>query len=69
MEPLIPLRCNTPAIADLPDEIQVWHLDYSNYPGGHRRKVWEAKTNHWQADHTDEMIRRLHACRRQYGGW
>jgi hypothetical protein len=45
----------------LPDEIQIWHLDYSNYPGGHRRRVWEAKSNEWQAERTREMIRRIHA--------
>jgi len=44
----------------LPDEIQIWHLDYSNYTGGHRRKVWEAKTTSWQAEHTERMIRRIH---------
>jgi hypothetical protein len=45
----------------LPDELQVWHLDYANYPDGHRHKVWEAKSNRWQAERTDLMIRRLHA--------
>lgn len=45
----------------LPDELQVWHLDYNNYPDGVRHKVWEAKTDRWQAEHTDGMIRRLHA--------
>ena len=45
----------------LPDEIQIWHLDYSNYPNGNRHKVWEAKTDKWQADNTDEMIRRMNA--------
>jgi UDP-N-acetylglucosamine (GlcNAc):hydroxyproline polypeptide GlcNAc-transferase len=44
----------------LPDAIQVWHLDYANYPDGHRRKVWETKSNRWQAERTDRMIRRLH---------
>ena len=45
----------------LPDEIQIWHIDYDNYPGGHRRKVWEAKSDSWQHDHTALMIRRLQA--------
>jgi Glycosyltransferase (GlcNAc) len=43
----------------LPDEIQVWHLDYSNYPNGYRHKVWEAKTGRWQNERTEAMIRRL----------
>lgn len=43
----------------LPDIIQVWHLDYANYPNGHRRKVWEAKSGRWQAQRTELMIRRL----------
>lgn len=45
----------------LPDEIQIWHLDYSNYPGGNRHKVWEAKSDKWQGDNTEGMIRRLNA--------
>jgi len=45
----------------LPDEIQVWHLDYNNYPNGDRHKVWETKSEAWQDDNTREMIRRLHA--------
>jgi len=45
----------------LPDELQVWHLDYDNYPGGLRHKVWEAKTDRWQSEHTEGMIKRLHA--------
>jgi len=45
----------------LPDEIQVWHLDYANYPDGHRRRVWETKSSGWQAERTQLMIRRLHA--------
>jgi hypothetical protein len=44
----------------LPDRIQIWHLDYSNYQDGHRHKVWEAKANHWQAQKTKMMIRRIH---------
>lgn len=43
----------------LPDEIQVWHLDYDNYPNGYRHKVWEAKSDQWQSDRTDLMVRRL----------
>jgi hypothetical protein len=43
----------------LPDEIQVWHLDYSNYRGGHRRRVWEAKSQHWQFQQTDRMLSRI----------
>jgi hypothetical protein len=43
----------------LPDEIQVWHLDYSNYPGGYRHKVWETKTGRWQNERTQRMIERL----------
>jgi hypothetical protein len=45
----------------LPDELQIWHLDYNNYPDGNRHKVWEAKTDKWQHDNTDGMIRRIHA--------
>ena len=45
----------------LPDELQIWHLDYGNYPDGNRHKVWDAKTDRWQADHTEGMIRRIHA--------
>jgi hypothetical protein len=45
----------------LPDEIQVWHLDYDNYPDGKRNKVWEAKSDTWQADGTRTMLRRLQA--------
>ena len=45
----------------LPDELQIWHLDYNNYPNGNRHKVWEVKTDRWQAEHTEAMIRRLHA--------
>jgi hypothetical protein len=43
----------------LPDAIQVWHLDYQNYPDGYRHKVWEAKTSQWQDERTDLMISRL----------
>ena len=45
----------------LPDDIQIWHLDYNNYPDGVRHKVWEAKSRNWQAEHTDGMIQRIHA--------
>lgn len=45
----------------LPDELQVWHLDYDNYPGGYRHRVWEAKSGQWQQDRTDRMIQRLQA--------
>lgn len=45
----------------LPDELQVWHLDYDCYPGGNRHKVWEAKSDEWQDERTTEMIQRLHA--------
>lgn len=45
----------------LPDELQIWHLDYGNYPNGNRHKVWDAKTDKWQQDNTEGMIRRLHA--------
>lgn len=45
----------------LPDEIQVWHLDYDNYPGGYRHKVWEAKSGDWQNERTQLMISRLQA--------
>jgi len=44
----------------LPDELQIWHLDYGNYPNGNRHKVWEAKTEQWQEENTREMIRRIH---------
>ena len=43
----------------LPDEIQVWHLDYDNYPNGYRHKVWETKSNRWQSERTDLMVSRL----------
>lgn len=43
----------------LPDEIQVWHLDYDNYPNGYRHKVWEVKSSQWQNDRTDLMVSRL----------
>jgi len=43
----------------LPDEIQVWHLDYGNYPNGKRNKVWEAKSDAWQTEGTRNMLRRL----------
>jgi len=43
----------------LPDSIQVWHLDYGNYPNGYRHKVWEAKSAEWQDERTALMIRRL----------
>lgn len=43
----------------LPDNIQIWHLDYTNYKGGHRRTVWEAKSDRWQRERTERMIRRL----------
>ncbi len=45
----------------LPDDIQVWHLDYANYPDGNRHKVWEAKSTRWQTERTQEMLRRLQA--------
>lgn len=44
----------------LPDEIQIWHLDYTNYRGGLRHRVWETKSDRWESEHTDRMIRRLH---------
>ena len=44
----------------LPDELQVWHLDYANYPDGKRHKVWEVKSDSWQAERTELMIRRMH---------
>lgn len=43
----------------LPDEIQVWHLDYTNYPNGYRHKVWETKSGRWQSERTELMIARL----------
>jgi hypothetical protein len=43
----------------LPDEIQVWHLDYQNYPDGYRHTVWAAKSSEWQHERTALMIRRL----------
>jgi hypothetical protein len=43
----------------LPDEIQVWHLDYDNYPNGYRHKVWETKSGGWQKERTDLMVSRL----------
>jgi len=43
----------------LPDALQVWHLDYENYPDGYRHKVWETKSGQWQHERTDLMISRL----------
>jgi hypothetical protein len=43
----------------LPDEIQVWHLDYKNYPDGYRHQVWEVKSSDWQNERTDLMIKRM----------
>jgi hypothetical protein len=44
----------------VPDEIQVWHLDYRNYREG-RRKVWETKSRSWQAEATNRQQERLDA--------
>lgn len=43
----------------LPDEIQVWHLDYAHYPDGYRHKVWETKSSAWQNERTALMVSRL----------
>jgi hypothetical protein len=43
----------------LPDQLQVWHLDYQNYPDGYRHQVWEAKSSQWQDERTELMISRL----------
>jgi Glycosyltransferase (GlcNAc) len=43
----------------LPDNIQVWHLEYSNYPNGYRHRAWETKSGTWQAARTELMISRL----------
>jgi hypothetical protein len=43
----------------LPDELQVWHLDYSNYPNGYRHHVWEVKSGQWQHERTRLMVARL----------
>lgn len=45
----------------LPDQLHVWHLDYSAYPEGYRRKVWETKSRGWRDDATDNMLKRLDA--------
>jgi transposase-like protein len=45
----------------VPDEIQVWHLDYSNYREGFRRTVWETKSLSWQAQATNRLRERLDA--------
>jgi hypothetical protein len=45
----------------VPDEIQVWHLDYSNYREGFRRTVWETKSLSWQAEATNRLRERLDA--------
>ena len=45
----------------LPDDIQIWHLDYDNYPDGYRPRVWESKSDEWQGTRTDIMIRRIQA--------
>lgn len=45
----------------LPDEIQIWHLDYRNYREGFRRTVWETKSRSWQGEATDRMRARLDA--------
>ncbi len=44
----------------LPDENQVWHLEYSNYRNG-RYKVWETKSQSWQGDATERQRARLDA--------
>jgi hypothetical protein len=45
----------------LPDENQVWHLDYRNYGEGGRHKVWETKSRSWQTDATRRLKERLDA--------
>lgn len=45
----------------LPDEIQVWHLDYKNYPNGYRHQVWEVKSGEWQNERSNLMITRMQA--------
>lgn len=45
----------------LPDENQVWHLEYQNYREGYRRKVWETKSRGWQDEVTSRMLERIHA--------
>lgn len=45
----------------LPDSLQVWHLDYSQYSIGRRLKLWEIKPRQWQSDQTHSMMRRLDA--------
>jgi hypothetical protein len=45
----------------LPDENQVWHLDYRNYSDGHRHTVWETKSTSWQTEATERLRQRLDA--------
>jgi hypothetical protein len=45
----------------LPDENQVWHLDYRNYSEGFRRTVWETKSKSWQTEATERLRQRLDA--------
>ncbi len=45
----------------VPDEIQVWHLDYANYREGIRHTVWETKSQRWQAEATNRLLERLDA--------
>jgi len=44
----------------LPDEIQVWHLEYHNYAEGYRRRVWETKSTAWQHEQTEKTLKRIH---------
>ena len=50
----------------LPDELRIWHLDYSEYEGGVRSKVWDTSSQEWQGTGTEVMIQRLEAI---YAPW
>ena len=45
----------------LPDELRVWHVDYNEYEGGVRHKVWDTSSEEWQHAGTTTMIQRLEA--------
>ena len=50
----------------LPDELRIWHLDYNEYEGGVRNKVWDSLSDEWQDEGTQRMIARLEAL---YAPW
>lgn len=51
----------------LPDELRIWHVDYGEYEGGVRNKVWDTTSQEWQGRGTESMIKRLEALYSPYG--